>query len=82
MSNIVHFTGGAEPRPAPRTRGTYRKKATAAEIKRAVLTAQESGLTIYAVTIDGDKVHLQTKPSLENGAGAASAADDWFDRRG
>ncbi|WP_375263461.1 hypothetical protein [Palleronia sp.] len=82
MSNIRHFPGGAELRPAPRARGPYRKKVTAAEIERAVRVAEKLGLTIYGLTIEGDKVHVQTKPGPENGAGPASAADDWFSRRG
>lgn len=82
MSNIRQFPGGAEPRPAPRVRGPYRKKVTAAEIERAVRAAEKLGLTIYGLTIEGDKVHIQTKPGPETLTGSASVADDWFSRRG
>lgn len=82
MSNIHHIFGEGEPRPQPRIRGPYRKKATAADIARAIRTAEQLGLTIYGFTVEGEKVHLQTKPGPDAPPRSASMADDWFSRRG
>ena len=82
MSNIHHLFGEAEPRPKPRTRGPYRKKITAAEIERALRTVEKLGFTVYGVTIDDGKVHLQTKPGPNTTPTTTSSVDDWFSRRG
>ncbi|TNC49032.1 hypothetical protein FHG66_12790 [Rubellimicrobium rubrum] len=82
MSKIHHLFGEAEPRPTTRARGPYRKKVTAAEIKRAVRTVEELGLTIYSVTFDDQKIQIQTKPGPEAPSGNASSVDEWFSRRG
>ena len=60
MSNIHTLFEAAPHQPAPRKRGPYRKKASKAEIERAVRSARDLGLTVYGLTIDGDKVHVQT----------------------
>lgn len=82
MSNIHHLFGEDKPRPQPRARGPYRKKATAADIARAIRAAEQLGLTIYGFTVEGEKVHLQTKPGPETAPRSTSHADDWFSRRG
>lgn len=88
MSNIHPLFGQATPAPTPheppppRKRGPYRRKVTKAEIARLVRTAEDLGLTIYGVTLDGDKVHLQTKPGPNAAPTACSAIDSWFDRHG
>ena len=78
MSNIIHLRGEAETRPQPRTRGPYRRKVTAAEIERAVTTAAKLGLTIYGVTIDGEKIHLQTRPASTADNGKRDAVEAYF----
>lgn len=80
MSNIHHLRGAPTPLPQPvkKARGPYRKKVTAAEIERAVLTAEKVGLTIYGFTIDGDKVHFQTRPTPMTADNSQSAVDAWF----
>ena len=82
MSTIHHLFGEDEPRPKPRARGPYRKRVTIAEIERAVRAAEKIGLTVYGLTIQGDKVHLQTKPSADAVPRDPSSVDDWFARRG
>jgi hypothetical protein len=82
MSNIHHIHGQPIEAPAKRKRGPYTKKATKAEIERAVRVAAELGLPVYGVTIEGAKIHLQTRPGPEQGAGSTSAVDAWFASRG
>lgn len=82
MSNIHHIFGEDKSCQQARVRGPYRKKATAADIARAIRTAEQLGLTIYGLTVDGEKVHLQTKPGPETAPSSTSHADDWFSRRG
>lgn len=82
MSNIHHIHQGTTPQPKKRTRGPYRKKATASDIERAIRTAEKLGLTIYGFTVEGEKVHLQTKPTLDDNGSNSSAAEEWFAHRG
>lgn len=82
MSNVHFLHGSVQAQPATRIRGPYRKKVTAAEIARAVDTARKVGLTIYGVTIDGERIHLQTRPAVDADGAKTTAADVWFARHG
>lgn len=82
VSNIHNLFGEDNPPPKRRTRGPYRKKVSAAEIGRVVRAVDQAGLTIYSLTFEGDKIHLQTRPSPDTEATSISSADDWFSRRG
>ena len=78
VSNIHHLFGEGEPRPKRRTRGPYRKKVSAAEIERLVRAADKAGLTIYSLTLEGNKIHLQAKPGRNTTS--TSPVDEWFSR--
>lgn len=82
MSNIHHIHGEAAPSPQPKSRGSYRKKATSADITRAIRAAEMAGLTVYGFTVEGESVQLQTRPGQNAIGNKASLADDYFNRRG
>lgn len=82
MSNIHSLFNTPAKSPTPAKRGPYRKKATKADIERVVRSAVELGLTIYGMTIEGDAIHLQTRPGPEHTSAQENSADAWFDRRG
>lgn len=82
MSNIHHLLDEGEPRPKPRTRGPYRKKASAVDNTRAIWVAEQTGLKVYGFTVEGEKIHLQTRPGPDAVPNGTSLAEDWFARRG
>jgi hypothetical protein len=46
-------------------------------------SAAELDLTVYGLTIEGEKIHVQTKPGAEQGTnGAKNGIDAWFANRG
>lgn len=79
MSNVHSFPGVAGPAAGQKKRGPYRKKVSKAEIARAVQSARELGLTVYGVTVEGERVHVQTQPDASSDAASRAAVDAWFD---
>lgn len=82
MSRILKLHEGEPPRPAPKKRGAYRRTATKSEIERVVRAATELGLTIYGLTVEGERIQVQTRPGPDPTTGARQSVDAWFDRRG
>jgi hypothetical protein len=82
MNKIIKMYEGEPSRPAPKKRGVHRRTATKTEIERVVRTATELGLTIYGLTVEGERIQIQTRPGPDLNAGARPAVDAWFDRRG
>lgn len=88
MSNIHHInvptppTAKEDVQHGPRKRSAYTKKATKAEVERAILSATQLGLTVYGLTIQGDKIHIQTQPMQTGDVNPKDAVNSWFDRRG
>ena len=82
MSKIIKLHEGEPSRPAPTKRGPYRRTATKTEIERAVRTVHELGLTVYGLTVEGERIQIQTRPGPDQAASARPAVDAWFDRRG
>jgi hypothetical protein len=77
MSEIIKLYEGEPPRPAPAKRGPYRRTATKTEIERAVRAVTGLGLTV-----EGERIQVQTRPGPDQAASALPAVDAWFDRRG
>jgi hypothetical protein len=65
--------------PAKRTRAPRQRKITKTEIERAIGCARDLGLTIYGLTIEGDKIHLVTKPNAEQCRKGLSEVDSFFE---
>ena len=80
MSNIHSFPGITQPaKGQKKKRGSYRKKASKAEIARAIQTAKDLGLTVYGYVVEGEKVHVQTQP-FSTSTDNQTAVDAWFNR--
>lgn len=82
MSEIIKLYEGEPPRPAPAKRGPYRRTATKTEIERAVRAVTGLGLTVYGLTVEGERIQVQTRPGPDQAASARPSVDAWFDRRG
>lgn len=78
MENLYQFPSPSGAAPERKTRGGYRKKASRSEIQRLVNTAVDLGLTVYGITLDGERVHLLTKPNAEQCRKGLSEVDQFF----
>lgn len=74
--NVHHLPGSAAP---AKTRAPRQRKITKTEIERAIGCARDLGLTIYGLTIEGERIHLVTKPNAEQCRKGLSEVDAFFE---
>ncbi|MCW3784190.1 hypothetical protein [Defluviimonas salinarum] len=82
MSNVHHLPGEDRQRSQFKSKKTRKEKATDADIARALRAALAHGLTVYAYTIEGNRVSVQTKPDQPAAKGASAEVDAWFAANG
>ncbi|MEY8800154.1 hypothetical protein AB9K35_07550 [Leisingera sp. XS_AS12] len=56
-------------------------RVTDAQLKQALRNAHAAGLTIYAFTIEGGTIRVQTRPEASADAIHQTDAEAWFDAR-
>lgn len=83
MPEVYHLYGDRAP-AADRKSASKAKtpKATDADIQRSLRAATRLGLTIYGYTVDGNRVHVHTKPLSIPSAATGDEADAWLARHG
>ena len=84
MSTLHHLQPAARA-PKPTAKSAKRRRMTDAQIARALRNAHTAGLTVYSfsieTTLDGEVLHVWTRPGAATPAAQQSDVEEWFDAR-